>query len=71
MAISTKSDQDTERRPSGRLSRADRRAQLLRTATALIEELGADALTLGVLAERADHAQQPQIKVKRLKKAAL
>ncbi|MBL4863838.1 MAG: TetR/AcrR family transcriptional regulator [Rhodobiaceae bacterium] len=53
MAISTKSDQDTERRPSGRLSRADRRSQLLRTATALIEELGADALTLGALAERA------------------
>lgn len=49
MTASTKSAP----RSSGRLSRADRRAQLLLTATALIEEHGADALTMGALAARA------------------
>ncbi|QIG52466.1 TetR/AcrR family transcriptional regulator [Nordella sp. HKS 07] len=36
-----------------KLSNADRRAQLLETAQAIVREQGTDALTLGALAERA------------------
>lgn len=36
-----------------KLPRADRRAQLLETAHAIVHEAGTDALTLGALAERA------------------
>jgi AcrR family transcriptional regulator len=41
-------------RPSGKkLPKAERREQLLETAMAIVREQGADALTLGYLAERA------------------
>jgi len=42
-----------ETEPRKRLSRPDRRAQMLAVAQTLIEEEGADALTLALVAERA------------------
>lgn len=47
------SDSDPPKRPVGRLSKADRRRQLLDTALVIIREEGADRLTLGHLATRA------------------
>ncbi len=43
----------TETAPRTRLSRADRRQQMLDVARSLIEEQGADALTLALVAEKA------------------
>ncbi|MET4108377.1 TetR/AcrR family transcriptional regulator [Hymenobacter sp. UYP22] len=47
------SESDAAKRPVGRLSKAERRRQLLDTALAIIREEGADRLTLGYLATRA------------------
>ncbi|MFC7557108.1 TetR/AcrR family transcriptional regulator [Pseudoroseomonas wenyumeiae] len=47
------SDEETRRRPRRRLSKAERRRQLLETALLIIREEGADRLTLGHLAARA------------------
>src|SRR5690606_6675939 len=46
-------DADTQRSPKSRLSKADRRRQLLDTARMIVRDEGADRLTLGHLALRA------------------
>lgn len=43
----------TQAQPRARLSKPQRREQLLDTAMAIVKDAGADALTLGALAERA------------------
>ncbi len=53
MPPQTLSTESAPRRRGARLSRPERRAQLLHTATRIIEERGADALTLNTLAIRA------------------
>jgi hypothetical protein len=47
--------------PAKKLSKAERRKQLLETAHEIVRDEGTDALTLGYLAERRCTADRPEI----------